>query len=156
MGSPAGSKASLEPTEIDSATQLLTRVMYDVKPHTYGTYKDLRKVLIDTRGDLTTISHREFSDFLELRLGGKTVLRLLQDNGIEISVRNGDVLEKAGLIALAGTLKGIGKGEIQVGTRVLCCLTGGMSAADGQAKPEYRMDDVDRAPKQYSRIVFGG
>jgi threonine synthase len=149
-------KATIEPTEIDSTAQLLTRVMYDVKPHTYGTYKDLRKVLVDTRGDLTTINHREFSDFLEYQVGGKTVLHLLQDNGIEISVRNGDVLEKAGLIALAGTLKGIEKREIEVGTKVLCCLTGGMSAANGQAKPEYRMDDVDRAPKEYSKIVFGG
>jgi hypothetical protein len=35
-------------------------------------------------------------------------------------------------------------------------LTGGMSAANGQAKPEYRMDDVDRAPKEYSKIVFSG
>jgi threonine synthase len=149
-------RASLEPTEIDSTSHLLTRVMYDVKPHTYGTYKDLRKVLVDTQGDLTTIHHTEFSDFLEHEFEGKTVLDLLQDNGIEITVRDGDVLEKAGLIALAGTLKEIDNGLIKEGRNVLCCLTGGMSAANGQAKPEYRMDDVDRAPKEYSKIVFGG
>jgi threonine synthase len=148
-------RASLEPTEIDSTSHLLTRVMYDVKPHTYGTYKDLRKVLVDTQGDLTTIHHTEFSDFLEHEFEGKTVLDLLQDNGIEITVRDGDVLEKAGLIALAGTLKEIDNGLIKEGRNVLCCLTGGMSAANGQAEPEYRINDVDRATKEYSKIVFG-
>jgi len=149
-------RASLEPTEIDSTSHLLTRVMYDVKPHTYGTYRDLRKLLINSKGDLTTIGHTEFSQFLECQFGGKTVLGLLQDNGIEISIRNDDVVEKAGLIALAGTLKAIENGAINAGSKVLCCLTGGMSAANGEAKPEYRMDDVDRAPKEYSKIVFGG
>jgi threonine synthase len=149
-------RASLEPTEIDSTSHLLTRVMYDVKPHTYGTYRDLRKLLINSKGDLTTIGHTEFSQFLEYQFGGKTVLDLLQDNGIEISIRNGDVVEKAGLIALAGTLKAIENGAINAGSKVLCSLTGGMSAANGEAKPEYRMDDVDRVPRDYSKIVFGG
>lgn len=149
-------RASLEPTEIDTTSHLLTRVMYDVKPHTYGTYKDLRKVLVDSKGDLTTIGHKEFSDFLEREFGGKTVLDLLQDNGIEISGRDGDVVEKAGLIALTGTVKEIDNGLIKEGSNVLCCLTGGMSAANGQAKPEYRINDVDRAIKEYSKVVFGG
>jgi len=148
-------KASLEPTEIDSTSHLLTRVMYDVKPHTYGTYQDLRKVLLDTKGDLTTINHREFSNFLEYQFSEKTVLDLLQDNGIEITVRDGDILEKAGLIALAGTLKEVDNGLITAGSNVLCCFTGGMSDANGQAEPEYRMGNVDRAPREYSKIVFG-
>jgi hypothetical protein len=129
--------------------------MYDVKPHTYGTYKDLRKVLVDTKGDVTTIGHTEFSDFVEHEFEGKTVLDLLQDKGIKISVRDGDVVEKAGLIALAGTLKEIDNGLIKEGSNVLCCLTGGMSAANGQAKPEYRMNNVERATREYSKIVFG-
>jgi len=149
-------KASLEPIEIGSTRQLLTRVMYDVKPHTYGTYKDLRKLLVDIRGDLTTINHTEFSDFLERKFEEKSVLHLLRHNGVEITVRDGDVLEKAGLIALAGTLKEIENGLIKEGSRVLCCLTGGMSDANGRSEPEYRMDDVDRATKEYSKIVFGG
>jgi hypothetical protein len=149
-------RASLEPTEIDSTSHLLTRVMYDVKPHTYGTYRDLRELLVDVKGDLTTINHKEFSDFLEYEFEGKNVFHLLRDNGVEITLRDGDVVEKAGLIALAGTLKGIERGKIQEGAKVLCCLTGGMSAADGQAKPEYRMDDVERATREYSKVVFGG
>jgi len=149
-------KTSLEPAEIDSTTQLLTKVMYDVKPHTYGTYKDLRKVLVDTKGDLTTINHKEFSGFLEYQFGGKTVLQLLQDNGVEITVRDGDVVEKAGLIALAGALKEIDKGLIKEGSNVLCCLTGGMSDANGESEPEYTINDVNRAIKEYSNMVFGG
>jgi hypothetical protein len=116
----------------------------------------LRKVLLDTKGDLTTIHHTEFYDFLEHEFEGKTVLDLLQDNGIDITVRDGDVLEKAGLIALAGTLKEIENGLITSGSRVLCCLTGGISAANGHAEPEYRVDDVERAPKEYSKVVLGG
>lgn len=149
-------KASLEPTDIASTKQLLTRVMYDVKPHTYGTYKDLRKLLVDIKGDLTTINHTEFSDFLEHKFEGKNVLHLLRDNGVEITSRDNDVLEKAGLIALAGSLKEIEKGGIKAGSRVLCCLTGGMSDANGQSEPEFRMNDVDRAIKEYSNMVFGG
>jgi hypothetical protein len=57
---------------------------------------------------------------------------------------------------LAGGLKEIEKGRIKAGSRLLCCLTGGMSAANGQAEPEYRMDNLDRAIKEYSKIVFGG
>ncbi len=47
----------IEPVELKSTSQLLTRVMYDAKPHTYATYKDLRSVLELTDGDLDTIDH---------------------------------------------------------------------------------------------------
>jgi len=148
-------KESLEPKEIASTRQLLTRVMYDVKPHTHGTYKDLRKVLAESKGDLTTIGHAEFSDFLEYEFEGKNVLDLLRNNGVEITLRDGDVLEKAGLIALAGSLKEIEKGRIKAGSRILCCLTGGMSHANGLSEPEFRVKDLDGAIEEYSRIVFG-
>ena len=60
---------------------LLTRVMYDVAPHTYGTYADLKGVLEATRGDLRTINHQEFFGLFEQRFDGKGILELLEENG---------------------------------------------------------------------------
>ena len=117
--------------------------MYDAKPHTYGTYKDLTDVLTSVNGDLTTLNHSEFADFLEYDFDGKGILDLLKDNGIEITVIDGEVVEKTGLIALAGTLKEIDNGKIDKGSKLLCCLTSGISKADGKAKPEHRISRLD-------------
>ena len=136
-------KVNIEPTEINSMKELLTRVMYDVKPQTYGTYKDLKNILVTTGGDLTTVNHQEFIDFLEDEFRGKSILNLLKDHGIEITLNNGEVVEKTGLIALAGTLKEIDKGKMSKGSKVLCSLTSGISEADGKAKPELRIFSSD-------------
>lgn len=124
--------------EIPGTGQLLSRVMYDVKPHTHGTYNELKGILLSTKGDITTINHAEFADFLNCDVG-KGILDLLKDNGIHITVKDGAIVEKTGLIALAGTLKEIAKGKIAHGNKVLCCLTSGISEADGKATPEHRI-----------------
>lgn len=136
-------RTTIEQTEINSTKQLLTRVMYDAKPHTYGTYKDLTDVLTSVNGNLTTLNHSEFADFLEYDFDGKGILDLLKNNGIEITVIDGDVVEKTGLIALAGTLKEIDNGKIDKGSKLLCCLTSGICKADGKAKPEHRISSLD-------------
>lgn len=148
-------RMTMEPSGMASRGPLLTKVMYDVKPQTYGTYQELRGLLLDTNGDLTTVNHSEFFDFMEQIFDGKTVLDLLQNRGIEITMKDGEIVEKTGLIALAGTLKEIDTGNIVTGSKVLCCLTSGVSDADGFSKPEYRIEDVDRATKEYSKLVFG-
>ena len=145
-------RTTIEPTEINSMKELLTRVMYDVKPQTYGTYKDLKNILVTTGGDLTTVNHQEFTDFLEDELGGKSILNLLKDHGIEITLNNGEVVEKTGLIALEGTLKEIDKGRIAKGSKVLCCLTSGISEADGKAKPELRILTSDNLTEVLYKI----
>ncbi len=149
-------KAIIEPVEITSTGDLLTRVMYDVKPHTYGTYKDLTDVLISADGNLTTINHTEFADFLEYDFGGSGVLDLLKNNGVGITVVGGEVVEKTGLISLAGTLKEINGGRITKGSKVLCCLTSGISDADGRAKPECQIPSVSSMVMDYSKTIFGG
>ena len=116
--------------------------MYDVKPHTHGTYNELQDILLSTHGDLTTINHAEFEDFLKPD-PVKGILDLLKDNGIHITVEDGEVVEKTGLIALAGTLKEIARGRIAKGNKVLCCLTSGISEADGKATPQYRISHLD-------------
>lgn len=147
-------RTMIEPTEINSTGQLLTRVMYDVKPHTYGTYKDLTDILTSANGDLTTINHSEFAEFLEFDFDGKGILDMFNDNGIKITVIDREVVEKTGLIALAGTLKEIDNGTIAKGSKALCCLTSGMSSADGKTKPEYRIPSLDSMIKDYSGMVF--
>lgn len=147
-------KKAFEPVEMDSTKHLLTRVMYDSKPHTYGTYLDLVNVLSDSNGDLTTINRTEFADFLRCGDGREGVLDLLKDRGIEITAIDGEVIEKTGLIALAGTLKEIDHKRIIKGSRVLCCLTSGISEADGKARPELEIVSSDDIAK-VNTIVSG-
>lgn len=117
-------------------TRLLTRIMYDDSPDTHETYGDLRRLLLRTRGDLLTVNEQEFDSCLRPSAEHGPILELLRSSGISISVRSGQVIEKTGLIALAGTLKAIDAGAIQAGSRVLCCLTSGVSEADGRARPD--------------------
>lgn len=116
--------------------RLLTRIMYDDSPDTHRTYRDLHELLLLTRGDLLTVNGEEFDSCLRPSAACGPILELLRSCGIAITVRSGQVIEKTGLIALAGTLKAIDAGTIQAGSRVLCCLTSGVSAADGRAQPE--------------------
>lgn len=132
-----------ERTEWSFQEELLTKVMYDAQPQTYGTYEELKDILVRTRGDLTTINHQEFKEFLKIDFNGKNILELLRDHGVEITLKDGKVIEKTGLIALAGTFKEIEKGTIGKGEKVLCCLTSGVSDADGKARPEFRISKLE-------------
>ena len=132
-----------DPAEVKSTGGLLTRVMYDCRPHSYGTVEALGEILSGTNGDLTTIDGTEFEEFLEQGLSGSSVLDLLSANGVAITVSGGEVVEKTGLIALAGVLKEINAGTISAGSRVLCCLTSGESDADGKAVPEKVITTLD-------------
>jgi hypothetical protein len=128
--------AYVVPTTVNSTVGLLSRVMYDSAPHTYGTFEDLRRLLIGNRGDLTTVNHEEFSEFLQSELDGKGLLPLLQEHDIDVTEKS---VDKTGLIAMAATLREIRKGTIAAGSRVLCCMTSGTMHADGLAKPDLRI-----------------
>jgi len=116
---------------------LLTRMMYDDNPQTYKTYEDLQQLLLLTRGDLLTINQEEFDSCVYSSKKYGQILEMLLSQGIAISLRSGQVLEKTGMIALAGTLKAIDAGLIRAGSSALCCLTSGVSDADGRVQPEY-------------------
>ena len=118
-------------------------------------YEDLKRLLTDTRGDLTTINHSEFSDLFGNGIDGKSVLEILDENGVHISTRNGEVVEKTGLIALAGAFKEIAGGSIAAGSRVLCCLTSGTRAVDGNARPEYRVSNPENLIGDCHRMIYG-
>jgi threonine synthase len=121
--------AAVEPVE--STAELLAKVMYDGNPGTYGTFGPLRRILVETGGDLTTIDREDFRWGLWADVGGKTVLDHLAEHGVLITLREGEVLEKAGLMALAGTLREIESGRIAPGSRVLVCVTGGTARPEG-------------------------
>jgi threonine synthase len=135
----------LRPQKVDSTSGLLSPVMYDVRPQTYGTYRQLLGLLKETKGRMCTINHSEFSSFLDRDLGGTGILALLEEHGIEI----GEVRERTGLIALAGTLKEIDAGTIRKGSRVLWCLTSGVSHADGRATAEFEVTNPENMLKDY-------
>jgi threonine synthase len=146
-------RRTLRPKKLTSTAGLLARAMYDVKPHTYGTYRDLLAVLADTRGELLTINHGEFDRFLRTEYADRLVRDLLRDVGIDI----GDpVVEKTGLLALAGTLKLIDAGGISRGRRVLCCLTSGIPAADGRAQPEFTVRSLRSTLREYGSLLERG
>jgi hypothetical protein len=69
-------------------------------------------------------------------------------------LNNGEVVEKTGMIALAGTLKEIDQGNIVQGERVLCSLTSGISESDGKAKPDLRISSSDDLNEMLNKIAY--
>jgi hypothetical protein len=136
--------------------RLLTKVMYDVAPYTYGTYEDLRAVLLATRGDLATVNHAEFFDLLDQDFDGRGILDMLDAAGFRIRQTDGEIVDKTGLIALAGTLKEIRSGRIGKGSRVLCCLTSGAARVDGKAEPAYRVSRLEDLLTDCQGMLHGG
>jgi threonine synthase len=130
---------------------LLVSVMYDVRPQTHGTYGELEQILTDTGGDMTTVGAAELDIFMQRRFDGHTALELLVANDVEMALNNGDLVEKAGMIALAGLVKEIDRGTITAGSKVLCCLTGGASQGDGSAVPEHYIDSVEEVDQLYQQ-----
>jgi threonine synthase len=139
---------TLRPKKLTSTAGLLSQTMYDVKPHTYGTYRDLLALLEIAKGELLTINHTEFGRLLAADFDGSSIRERLADQGIDIGQ---EVVEKTGLMALAGTLKLIDAGGVPRGKRILCCLTSGVSAADGRARAEFTVTSLRTALRDYTR-----
>jgi threonine synthase len=118
--------------------EVLSAVMYDRDPHSYGTTSELMRLLDETGGWLTLVSLGEFKRLLGSE-EAPWVLDLLHGLGVEIARRDGAIVERTGLIALAGVLKEIAAGRIPAGSRVLCCLTSGAWRPQGRALPEERI-----------------
>jgi threonine synthase len=117
---------SEEPSPALASTKgLLAKVMYDGEPRTYGTFDELRRILLATGGDLTTVDLPDFRTWLAVEIAGKTALAHLADHGVHITKSEGDVADKTGLMGLVGTLRAIASGGMAAGERVLVCLTGG-------------------------------
>jgi hypothetical protein len=115
---------------------LLARVMYDEASRSYGTFGELRELLEASGGDLTTIDGEEFERWLHVSVDGRTPLAHLAGHGVVIAQRGGDVVEKAGLMGLAATLREIESGRFRRGSRLLVSVTGGTALPAGRVSPE--------------------
>lgn len=135
-GTDTGAGAGEAESEVRSTGRLLTRVMYDSSPQSYGTVDELRGVLDDTGGDLTLVDSADFRTLLEEDFDGAGILSVLGKAGVDIFLRDGEIVETTGLLALTGTLKEIAAGRIKAGSRVLVCLTSGTGRPDGAVVPE--------------------
>lgn len=133
--------------DIRSTDGLLSPVMYDNSPQTYGTYEDLADILTRVEGVLTTINYAEFRDITEYSFDNRPLLDRLRDRGLPLTLRQGEIVEKTGLLSLVGTIKEIDRRTIPPGARVLCCLTSGCSSADGRARPQAVIDDLEAVAK---------
>ena len=131
----------VEPTALTSTAGLLTPVMYDGAPQTYGTFPELKTLLQRTRGELTTLSQADFERWLFSEGAEGDVLRRLRDHGVTIGIRDGEVVDKTGLIALAATLREIARGRIPRASRVVVCLTSGAHVAGGTMSAECRVSE---------------
>ncbi|MGB5661278.1 MAG: pyridoxal-phosphate dependent enzyme [Thermoanaerobaculia bacterium] len=140
-GAETGSGAREGESEVRSSGRLLTRVMYDSSPQSYGTVDALRGVLDDTGGDLTLVDSADFRRLLEEDFDGAGILSVLGKAGVNIFVRDGEIVETTGLLALTGALKEIDAGRITAGSRVLVCLTSGTGRPDGAVVPEVWAED---------------
>jgi threonine synthase len=133
--------AEVEPAAVASTAALLTQVMYDGAPQSYGTFPELKALLQRTRGGLTTLSRADFERCLFSGPAESEILQRLQENGVTIRRRDGDIVDKTGLMALAATLRDIASGRIRRGSRVLVCLTSGVNVPDGTIQPEWRVSE---------------
>ncbi len=124
---------------VHSTAELISKVMYDSNSHTYGTFDEFHDILEDVGGDVDVIGREEFDAALAGSFG-HGVLATLSAAGVEIGMRDGEVIEKTGVMALAGAIKQIDAGRIAAGSRILVCLTGGAGVRDGMAVPTLRLD----------------
>ena len=145
--------AAAEPSGAAVTEELLTRVMYDVAPQTYGTYGDLMRILSSSDGAMTTITRAEFETALATPFDGRGLLDRLADSGARIGMRDEEVVERTGLIALAGALKAIDGGMVAPGSRILCCLTSGTKPGDGRAVPDCVISSLDEAQRVLKSMV---
>lgn len=134
---------------VSTPVELLAPTLYNTNPE--SSYPMLYKHLLDFGGHLFPLNKQEYQDYLPL------LLKELAKRGMSLTTLhiNGkdEILEKAGLIGLAGTLKAIDKGVIKKGETVLSFLTGGAGSYSGrQAVAEYEIkqeDDLKMALQNY-------
>jgi threonine synthase len=104
--------------------------LYNVNPeHNYTRLFDLVRYY---GGDLRAVSAEDYTSRVGL------VLTWFRDAGYEFTQapgRDGDVLEKTGLLSGVGIVKAIEEGRVRAGERVLFLLTGGFRKVQSRAPP---------------------
>jgi threonine synthase len=126
-------------TDTDWHEKPIEPALYNVHPD--ETYPELYRIIQRWGGDALAVHQAEFDEF------GGEFLDCVERAGVKLTRVNGEIVERAGLLAGAGALKEIDEGRIPQGTTVLCALTGGAGPAPSKpAVPERRIrleDDLD-------------
>jgi threonine synthase len=144
----------IEAEDIDSLPDdLLDQALYNTNPE--GSYPLLHRHLEQYGGALRALRREEYEKRLPL------LRRELANSGIPLKTRrvNGreEIMEKAGVMALAGTLEAIDEGTIREGETVLSFFTGGAGEFSGrEAVPEClikREDDLTTAVERYGKGI---
>lgn len=125
--------------------------LYNARP--VQTYPLLYDLLTHCDGDMLAVSRAEFDEHVE------EFVRLLKAVGIVPTRIPGpgetQYLERAGLLAGAGTIKAVKDGRIEKGQTVICALTGGAGPMPtAPAEPEYRIR-ADTSVAQAVRQLAG-
>ena len=134
---------------VSVSDDLLDQALYNTNPE--GSYPLLHRHLLQYGGELRALRRDEYEKHLPL------VRRELANSGIHLKTRqmNGreEIMEKAGIMALAGTLAAIDEGAIREGETVLSFFTGGAGDFSGrEGVPEClikREDDLTTAVERY-------
>jgi hypothetical protein len=140
---------------LPSHNGLLLPNLYDRTPETYGTYDNLKEIIIRTRGDICTINRDEYHCCLNRDFDGKTLLNLFWNNGVDMTRNDDQISEKTGLVSLMGALKSIDNGIILPGEKVLVCFTGGVKKQGEPAIPELIVSESDDLDEVMSRYISG-
>lgn len=119
----------IEAEDVDGVSDdLLDQALYNTNPE--GSYPLLHRHLERYGGELRPLRREEYERHLPL------LRRELANGGIPVKTRrmNGreEVMEKAGIMALAGTLQAIDEGTIRKGETVLSFFTGGAGEFSGR------------------------
>ena len=138
---------------VTTSEDLLDRALYNTNPE--GSYPLLHRHLLRYGGELRALRREEYERRLPL------VRQQLANCGIHVKTRQVDgreeIMEKAGIMALAGTLEAIDEGTIRPGETVASFFTGGAGDFSGhEGVPECLItqeDDLTLAVKRYSRKI---
>ena len=132
---------------------LLDQALYNTNPE--GSYPLLHRHLLNYGGELRALRREGYEAHLPL------LLRELANSGMHVKTRliggREEIMEKAGIMALAGTLAAIDEGTIRKGEAVLSFFTGGAGEFSGrEGIPEClikREDDLIGAVERYRTRV---
>lgn len=127
---------------------LIEEGIYDRHAVTYGTFPSMERVLRVSDGAVITVTEDEFTSTLMNVEAEHLILEHLKCNGVVLARerKNGktsEIVQKAGLLAIAGVMKGVRVGLIPKGEKVLCSFSGGATVGTFQPLPDdhiFRLD----------------
>lgn len=140
--------------KVSSTRDLLIPIMYDSSPFSYRAFDDFKKI-VDYNGQMLTVNRTEFNEFIEKDFRGKPIFELLKEKGTFIYRENGQVIDKAGLVGLAGVCKAIDLGLIKEGENVLHCLSSGTFQNKGALNPDFIINDEESIGSQLELFFRG-